>query len=113
MNLSNLRDRGTKKWTAMMLPEHVKLLRDWYDEDNYTEKPELDEFELTLIAEVIEIAFKSKSTIKLTYWRDGQLIDDYGVPVEINTTSKSIVFNDPFGTSRYQFDEIVAASLVE
>lgn len=36
-------DRGTEKWTAMMLPEHIKMLRD-LDLDYYkTNKPVLDE----------------------------------------------------------------------
>lgn len=113
MKLNKLRDRGTKKWTALMLPEHVKALQDWTAEDDYVEKPELDECELTLIADEIERAYKGKSTIRLTYWRDGLLKVDYGVPIEINTSSKAVVIDDPFGTSRYGFEEIVAASLVE
>ncbi|TFI48759.1 YolD-like family protein, partial [Diaphorobacter sp. DS2] len=36
-----IRDRGRIKWTSMMLPEHVKLLRDWAKEDTYEQKREL------------------------------------------------------------------------
>nr|WP_245698338.1 YolD-like family protein [Sporosarcina ureilytica] len=61
----------------------------------------------------MEWALKSKSTIKLTYWCDGQLIEDYGVPIEINITNKAIIIDDPFGTSMYSYDEIVGASIVE
>lgn len=28
-----LRDRGNMKWTAMMLPEHVKMLKEWGEEE--------------------------------------------------------------------------------
>lgn len=111
--LNNNRDRGTKKWTAIMLPEHVKELRNWEEDDGKVERPELDEFELTLLAEEIERAHKSKSTIKLTYWKDGYLKDDYGEVIEINTKSKSIVVDDPFSTIRYKFDEIISVSLIE
>jgi len=110
--LDNNRDRGRIKWTALMLPEHIEKLREWQEEDNKIKRPELDGFELELIADEIERAHKSKSTIKLTYWRDGLLKDDYGVPIEINMTSKTIVIYDPFGTTRYPFDEIVAVSLI-
>lgn len=34
MKVDNLKDRGTIKWTAMMLPEHVSLLREL--ENNHT-----------------------------------------------------------------------------
>ncbi len=33
-----IRDRGNIKWTAMMLPEHVKLLREWQEQDQVREK---------------------------------------------------------------------------
>lgn len=32
LDLSRLQDRGSKKWVAMMLPEHVKLLREYSEE---------------------------------------------------------------------------------
>ena len=38
-----IRDRGRKKWTAMMLPEHITKLRDWVGKDSYEEKPAIDE----------------------------------------------------------------------
>ena len=114
MDISKVRDRGMKKWSMMMmLPEHVEEIKKWQKEDEYTEKPLLSEYELTLIAEEIERAFKGKSTIKLTYWRDGKLLDDYGVPIKIDTLNKELVIDDPFGTTKYSFDEIVATSLVE
>ena len=31
-DLSHVRDRGSKKWVAMMLPEHVKMLREYGEE---------------------------------------------------------------------------------
>lgn len=114
MDLSKVRDRGMKKWSMMMmLPEHAEELKKWRKEDEYTEKPYLDEFELTLIAEEVERAFKGKSMIKLTYWRDGKLLDDYGVPIKIDTINKELVIDDPFGTTKYSFEEIVVVSLVE
>ena len=55
---------------------------------------------------------KSKTTIKLTYWRDGHIKDDYGKVIEIDTKSQTIVVDDPFSTIRYKFNEIVAVSLI-
>lgn len=111
--LDKLRDRGIKKWTAMMLPEHIELLREWHEEDNKVERPKLDDLELTLIANEIERAYKSKATIQLTYWRDGQLKVDDGVPILIDSVSKVLVMDDAFGTASCLFKEIVAVSVVE
>ncbi|MDN4074656.1 YolD-like family protein [Fictibacillus terranigra] len=41
-----IKDRGSIKWTAMMLPEHVKQLRDWEREEASFENAELDEQQL-------------------------------------------------------------------
>lgn len=108
-----IKDRGAIKWQGMMLTEHVNILKEWEEENEKVKQPELDEFELTLIADEIERAHKSKTTIKIKYWRDGYLKNDYGKVIDIDTTSKSIVIDDPFGTTRYPFDEIVSVSLIE
>lgn len=41
-----LRDRGRIKWTAMMLPEHVRLLREWQEEEGHKKTIEVDEQQL-------------------------------------------------------------------
>ena len=38
-----IRDRGRIKWVTMMLPEHVKLLREYNESLDKAEKPVLDE----------------------------------------------------------------------
>lgn len=108
-----IKDRGIIKWQGMILTEHKNMLKALEAENVMVKRPELEEWEITLIAEEVERAFKSKSTIKLTYWRDGELKDDYGIPIEINTTNKSIVIDDPFGMTRYPINEIVDASIVD
>ncbi|MFJ7934365.1 YolD-like family protein [Sporosarcina sp. NPDC096371] len=107
-----IQDRGNIKWRGMMLTEHTKRINSWLEDDKKTEKPQLDDLELGLIADEIERAYKSRTTIKLTYWRGGYLDDDYGKIIEINTTNHTLVLDDPFSTTRYPFDEIVAVSLI-
>lgn len=107
-----IKDRGNIKWQGMMLTEHNAEIKKWQENDKKTDKPQLEDFELELIADEIQRAFKSKSTIKLTYWRKGYLDVDYGKVIEINLTNKTIVLDDPFSTLRYKFDEIAAVSLI-
>ena len=57
-DLSKVRDRGSKKWVAMMLPEHVQLLRQYNEDIKKIPRPNLDEFDLLAIQEQIEIAMK-------------------------------------------------------
>ena len=42
MKDDNLKDRGSIKWTAMMLPEHVGLLRELESRQNKVKRPVLD-----------------------------------------------------------------------
>ncbi|MET3574841.1 YolD-like family protein [Bhargavaea ullalensis] len=41
-----IRDRGNIKWTAMMLPEHLKLLREWQEGEERREPAEPDSQQL-------------------------------------------------------------------
>lgn len=65
-----IRDRGRIKWTSMMLPEHVKLLRDWAKEDMYVQAKELDEQQLEVMNETILEAMEFNKTVAVTYYRN-------------------------------------------
>ncbi|WP_062356093.1 YolD-like family protein [Bacillus kwashiorkori] len=63
-----IRDRGRIKWTAMMLPEHVKLLRDWQEEELWEEKRELDEQRLEQLNEVVREAQTTAKKVSVYYY---------------------------------------------
>ncbi|MBM4762200.1 YolD-like family protein [Bacillus sp. B15-48] len=63
-----IRDRGRIKWTSMMLPEHVKMLRDWAREDETEAEKELDEQQLELMNEIIFEAMELKKFVVITYY---------------------------------------------
>ena len=70
--LMSLRDRGNIKWqSAMMLPEHVKMLKnlklDYYRQD----KPIVDEYQLEEFKSKIHAAMELSSLVKFTVWEEG------------------------------------------
>ncbi|MCM3566709.1 YolD-like family protein [Neobacillus mesonae] len=65
-----IRDRGRIKWTSMMLPEHVKLLRDWVKEDQYEQKKEMDEQQLERMGETLTEAIEFNQDVTITYYRN-------------------------------------------
>ncbi|WP_071460045.1 YolD-like family protein [Bacillus massilinigeriensis] len=67
-----IRDRGRIKWTSMMLPEHVGLLREWAEEDKKMEKKELDEQELERLNEVLLEAMEFNGIVEVNYYRAGR-----------------------------------------
>ncbi|MED3561723.1 hypothetical protein BIV60_16600 [Bacillus sp. MUM 116] len=65
-----IRDRGRIKWTSMMLPEHVKLLRDWVKEDGYENRKEMDEQQLELMNEILLEAIEFDQFVTITHYRN-------------------------------------------
>lgn len=64
-----IRDRGRIKWTSMMLPEHVKMLRDWTREDEDEKEKLLDEQQLEQLNETIMEAMEFNRPVTITYYR--------------------------------------------
>ncbi|MGA4719533.1 YolD-like family protein [Fictibacillus nanhaiensis] len=73
-----IRDRGTIKWTAMMLPEHVKMLREHQDGLDYGRKPELDEQKYEEFNETICMAMEENQALKFTYFEKGRALVTIG-----------------------------------
>lgn len=100
-----IQDRGTKKWTALMLPEHIKELKAWQAEDYYEEKPIFEDWELQLIQEEIEVGFNAENIIALKMWQAGKISTLQGVIV--NLGSGCIVLKTPYGTETIAVDGII------
>jgi hypothetical protein len=71
-----IRDRGKIKWTSLMLPEHVKMLRDWQEEEKYKTKPQLDEQQLEEMNETICCAMETGEPLAITHYvnRDFEVV---------------------------------------
>jgi hypothetical protein len=65
-----IRDRGRIKWTAMMLPEHVKMLRDWAHEDTYEHQKEIDEQKLEEMNSLLASAIEEHKSLIITHFRN-------------------------------------------
>jgi hypothetical protein len=63
-----IRDRGNIKWTSMMLPEHVKILRELEVEQGYKTKPAVDEQQLEHFNEIIGLAMEENRELAFTYY---------------------------------------------
>src|SRR4051794_22869882 len=101
-NKAKLTDRGNKKWTAMMLPEHLTELRQ--DEANYNKvpRPHLDKYDLEYIQDEMKRAITMKSAVLIKLWNDGVFSFRQGTIDEVNLTKRFIVIEDPFGSDRLE-----------
>ena len=64
-----IRDRGKIKWTSMMLPEHVTMLREWAHEDSYETRNELDEQQVEAMNGMIMEAMEYGNPVVIRYYR--------------------------------------------
>lgn len=62
-----LKDRGTMKWTSLMLPEHVEMLKQLWAEEKNIEKPVLDEQMKEVIVKKVLNAYKRKIPIHVKF----------------------------------------------
>lgn len=108
-----IRDRGTKKWTAMMLPEHVKELREWYAEDQYVGKPVFEDWELELIQEEIEVGVKSGNLVLVSIWRAGKTIVFQGTIDYLDVELRRIVLKTLRGMEFVAVDELVGIQNID
>jgi YolD-like protein len=69
-----IQDRGNIKWTSLMLPEHVKELRKYINEDYYDiPEPTLDEQQLEEINSLILEAIELNIPLLFTIYKDKRL----------------------------------------
>ncbi len=80
-----LRDRGTIKWTAMMLPEHVKLLREWKDEELAPIRQQPDEQQYEEWNYRLQEALELTKSLTITYWKSNRPFTQIGLIQRIDT----------------------------
>ncbi|MGA3598921.1 YolD-like family protein [Lysinibacillus agricola] len=108
-----IRDRGSMKWTAMMLPEHLGLIKEWKQEQFYDKKRELIEWELEEIEQTIQRAFKMQKPITLTLWNNHNLHDETGLVTGTDTFKKELLLETDVAIKRIAFDKIKDAKMVD
>ena len=113
LDLSQLQDRGSKKWVAMMLPEHVKMLREYSEEIKKEPRPDLNEFDYEAIQDQIALAMKRNVEIKIKRWKEGEFIYNRGTIQWIDLRKRTIELEDPFRLFELSIDEIVDVTILE
>lgn len=105
-----IRDRGNIKWNAMMLPEHVKLLREWQERDNDVEKPELDEWALQELSEQLQIACRDHMQVELKIWEAAHIFTATGIISKLDDIKRMLYLEDG---RRFPFQFIVGLTKYE
>lgn len=111
--VGDIKDRGRIKWTALMLPEHVEMIREWYAKDEQVAKPDLNEFDLQLIQEEMDIALKRQCEVLIHSWKDGVIHEHRGTIEGIDARNRMLIYGDQVEKHRLPMDEVVSIVTVE
>ncbi len=91
-----IRDRGNIKWTSMMLPEHVAMVREIYANQYKVAKPQLDEQELEELERIIVEGMRDQVTLVFTYWSNGYYKTFMGKVLGFNQNQQALKIVDQF-----------------
>lgn len=105
------KDRGTIKWTSMMLPEHVERLRKWDETLAAERKKVLSEWELDTLQETIQYAYQVKKAITLTLFHANRMVKRNGYIQRIEVYKKQLLLESEDAIYRIDFMSIQAAEL--
>jgi hypothetical protein len=90
----NIKDRGNKKWTAMMLIEHRERLKELKEHEDDREKPVLDDQEKALINFRLHQALENDLKVKIKYYRDKRFKTIFGRIKRVNVNRREVVISD-------------------
>lgn len=107
-----LRDRGTIKWTSLMLPEHVELLKEMWQEDTKVQKPELDAQEIEMMNQQLYHAYHHKESVRLSVYKNGEIITITGHIKQMNQHTETIKMVDGYTSRSIAFRDIIEVMTV-
>lgn len=109
-----VRDRGTKKWTSLFMPEHVEELRKFYNvEYHRQEKPTLDEGQIEEMERVIAESMETGSALRFSVWEDGFTREVTGRVHFVDVLRKELrVMTQNNSVERVKFDTLVTIVLL-
>lgn len=108
------RDRGTIKWTSLMLPEHVEMVKKLWREDQRVEKGIMDEQKAVEIDFLMQRALKDDLTVKARIY-NGFEYEDLLLKLEHVNKMDRVVSGVNWETkesARFSLDDIADLSIL-
>lgn len=89
-----IKDRGAKKWTSIFLPEHLSLLREFWEDNEKVSRPELDEHAIEEIEQLIREAMEGNVELTFTTWKNGYFQETSGFIHQIDPVNRKLKIID-------------------
>lgn len=103
------KDRGTIKWTSLMLPEHIQRLRAW-DNELYDMLPkEKADWELEALHQTIQQAYRLNTPVTFTLYKQGTWQTMTGIITAIDLNKRYVLLETDITVKTVPFTAIQAA----
>ncbi|WP_036832812.1 YolD-like family protein [Pontibacillus litoralis] len=86
----SLKDRGTIKWTSLMLPEHVSMLRNIWEEEQQHPLPSFDEQKLAEMNHTIMSAYHQQQSVTFISCQNGNPRQYTGIITQLDEKQSTI-----------------------
>ena len=90
----NFKDRGNKKWTAMMLIEHRDRLKELKSHEDDKKKPILDDQEKEVINYRLQQALQNNLAVEIKYYENKSFKTVNGRIEKVDINQKFIIINN-------------------
>jgi len=108
-----MKDRGTIKWSAMMLPEHKKLLEKMYEEQEWVEKPILNQDKFEEINIVLLLALRENKLVRIKFYQDHIFRAAEGIITKYISSEGKLKITDKLDKIVFlHLDQIIDAEIV-
>ncbi|HEX7063724.1 MAG TPA: YolD-like family protein [Bacillales bacterium] len=107
-------DRGSIKWSSLMLPEHRERLSDWYKEQDNIAKPQLDEQKKEEMNRLLAEAVAENQKVRVTCHKNHHLHQVTGFIKKPDPVKRAFQMIDDSGeTSWISLDDVIEAERTE
>lgn len=90
----NFKDRGNKKWTAMMLIEHRQKMKELKESEQDRKKPILDEQEKVAINSKLRQALQNDLEVEINYYDNKRFKTAAGRIYKVDINQRYIIISN-------------------
>lgn len=106
-----IHDRGHKKWTSLMIPEHTVMLQQWVADQEDVRQPVLEEDRLEELNTLLIRSWNDHRTIQIHYYKNKRFHDIRGCIRSIDPNTHTLTLLDLSGNktciSLYDIQDII------
>ncbi|MBQ0137940.1 MAG: YolD-like family protein [Kurthia sp.] len=108
-----IKHRGLiKKWTGLMMPEHIQRLKEWEETIEHEYPKEKTDWELEEMQQTIMAAYHKKCPLEFRLWRNDRWIIERGIITAIKPSHKQFIVDAELSVKHIHFHEIQQVTVI-